>query len=93
MVRTPNLIVHTLERGTGGAGRYGLVVSRKHGGAVQRTRLRRQLRAGMGLGGGPRPGTDSVVVLKTGKRPDVWTVAREIWEIMEDRAGSAGSSP
>lgn len=83
--------MHILERADGGPGRYGLIVSRKHGGAVQRNRLRRQLRAGVEMGGGPRAGTDCVVVLKAGSRPVVATVAGEIRQTMEGKIRPPGA--
>lgn len=86
---TPHLVVHTAKRADGGAGRYGLVVSRKVGGAVVRNRARRQARAAVELAGGVRPGLDAVIVVKPGARLKVDEITQELWQIMEG-SGSVG---
>jgi ribonuclease P protein component len=90
-VSTPHLVIHTAKRADNGAGRYGLVVSKKVGGAVVRNRARRQTRAAIEMAGGIRPGFDSVLVVKPGSKLNVHELSRQIWKIME--AVSAGSGP
>ncbi len=80
---TPHLVVHTAKRADDGAGRYGLVVSRKVGGAVVRNRARRQAREAVALAGGIRPGLDAVIVVKPGATLKVDEITRELWQIME----------
>ena len=82
-VSSPHLVVHTAKRPDGGAGRYGLVVPRKVGGAVARNRLRRQIRAAIQLAGGVRDGVDAVFVVKPGAVLQVSSLSREICQIME----------
>lgn len=81
---TPDVVIHTATRPGGGPGRYGLVVSRKVGGAVVRNRLRRQARAAVALAGGIRAGIDAVIVVKPGASLKVTELARSIWQIMEE---------
>jgi ribonuclease P protein component len=90
-VSTPHLVVHTTRRADNGAGRYGLVVSKKVGGAVVRNRARRQTRAAIELAGGIPPGVDSVIVVKPGSTLKVQELSRQIWKIMEGMG--AGSAP
>lgn len=84
-------MVHSAGRSDGGAGRYGLVVSRKVGGAVERNRFRRQVRAAIRLAGGIAPGTDSVVIVKPGPSLNVSELSQEIFQIMEGFRVSQGS--
>lgn len=86
---TPHLVVHAGKRADGGAGRYGVVVSRKVGGAVARNRARRQVRAAVELAGGIRPGLDAVIVVKPGARLKVDETSQDLWQIMEEN-GSVG---
>lgn len=87
---TPQLVVHTAKRADNGAGRYGLVVSKKVGGAVVRNRARRQTRAAIVLAGGIRPGVDTVIVVKPGSVLNVQELSDQIWKIMEGvSAGTA----
>ena len=88
---SPHLVVHTAKRPDGGAGRYGLVVSRKVGGAVVRNRLRRQIRAAIQLAGGVRDGFDAVFVVRPGAVLQVSSLSGEIWQIMEG-VGSKGGN-
>lgn len=87
---TPHLVIHTAKRADNGAGRYGLVVSRKVGGAVVRNRARRQTRAAIELAGGIRPGMDAVFVVRPGAVLRVNDLSSQIWQIME---GGAQSKP
>lgn len=80
---TPHLVIHTANRADDGAGRYGLVVSRKVGGAVARNRARRQTRAAIAVAGGIRRGVDAVFVVRPGARLRVDEISRQIWQIME----------
>ncbi|MEX0791262.1 MAG: ribonuclease P protein component [Actinomycetota bacterium] len=82
-VSTPHLVVHTAKSSNAGAGRYGLVVSRKVGGAVARNRARRQARAAIELAGGIRPGFDVVIVVKPGAALQVQELSKDLWQIME----------
>jgi ribonuclease P protein component len=83
-VSTPDVIIHTAKRARNGPGRYGLVVSRKVGGAVERNRLRRQVRAAVALAGGIPAGLDTVIVVKPGASLKVADLSHHIWQIMED---------
>ena len=89
---TPHLVVHTAKRADSGAGRYGLVVSKKVGGAVVRNRARRQTRAAIELAGGIRPGIDSVIVVKPGSVLNVQELSGQIWKIMESVGTSSSSN-
>lgn len=80
---TPDLVIHTAERADHGAGRYGLVVSRKVGGAVARNRARRQVRAAIESAGGIKPGTDAVFVVRPGAVLRVNELSERICKIME----------
>lgn len=81
----PDLVIHTLDRGDVGPGRYGLVVGKKDRGAVGRNRAKRQLRAAIRLAGGIEDGLDSVIVLRRGRKVDVEEARRQIWQIMEEQ--------
>lgn len=89
---TPYLTVHTARRADRGAGRYGLVVSRKVGGAVVRNRARRQIRAAIEMAGGIRPGIDAVFVVRPGASLNVSDIADRVCKIMEGLSGSQASS-
>lgn len=80
---TPDLVIHTAERADHGAGRYGLVVSRKVGGAVARNRARRQVRAAIDNAGGIKPGTDAIFVVRPGAVLRVNELSERICKIME----------
>jgi ribonuclease P protein component len=82
-VNTPHLVIHTAKRSDNGAGRYGLVVSKKVGGAVVRNRARRQARAAIREAGGIPPGVDSVIVVKPGAILSVRELSGQVWKIME----------
>ena len=43
-IGAPHLVVYVLERGAGGPGRFGFIVGKNVGGAVQRNLVRRRLR-------------------------------------------------
>ena len=88
---TPDLVIHTLDRGDGAPGRYGLVVSKKERGAVGRNRAKRQLRAAIRLAGGVPSGWDAVLVLKRGRTVDVQVAQKHICQILVG-SGSSGSS-
>lgn len=88
-VKTPHLVVHIARSSTNERGRYGLVVSRKVGGAVVRNRLRRQLRAAIAAAGGWRGGFDAVVVFKGTPPVKTGTLAEEIRKIF-DGSGAPG---
>ncbi len=90
-MRTPHLVVHSARRAEDGVGRYGLVVSRKFGGAVERNRARRQVRAAIGMAGGIAPGTDSVLIVKPGASLAVPELSKEICQIMDGFRASQGS--
>lgn len=92
-VSTPNLVIHTAKRADSGAGRYGLVVSRKVGGAVVRNRARRQARAAIEMAGGIKPGVDAVFVVRPGAVLRVSEVAELVCQIMEGGAQSRSSAP
>lgn len=89
---TPHLVVHTAERADNGAGRYGLVVSRKVGGAVVRNRARRQTRAAIEMAGGIKPGMDAVFVVRPGAMLRVSELSDQLWKIMEG-AGASRTEP
>ncbi len=63
-VSTPGFIVQERRRGDAGPARIGFTVSRKVGGAVERNRLRRQLRAIVRLSAttGLKAGSDYVLI-------------------------------
>jgi ribonuclease P protein component len=63
-VSTPGFVVQELRRKGGGPARVGFTVSRKVGGAVERNRVRRQLREVVRLSAATslNPGSDYVVV-------------------------------
>ena len=63
-VPTPGFVVQQRQRGDGGPARVGFTVSKKVGGAVERNRLRRQLREIVRLSAatGLHAGSDYVVV-------------------------------
>jgi ribonuclease P protein component len=82
-VTTPDVVIHTLERGDRAPGRYGLVVGKKDRGAVARNRAKRQLREAVRRAGGIYDGCDSVIVLRRGRSVDVDEVSRQIWKIMD----------
>jgi ribonuclease P protein component len=92
-VSTPDVIIHTAKSPDNGPGRYGLVVSRKVGGAVVRNRLRRQIRAAIALAGGIPSGLDTVVVVKPGASVRVAELSQRIWQIMEDSNRNQASVP
>jgi len=85
-VSTAHLVVHTAKRADNGAGRYGLVVSRKVGGAVVRNRARRQTRAAIEMAGGIKPGMDAVFVVRPGTMLRVRDLADQICKMMEEMA-------
>lgn len=82
VVRTPHLVGHVVVSNGHAPGRFGLVVSRKVGGAVVRNRVRRQLRAAIAGPGGLRNGAEAVFVFRG--RPPVKTalLAEEVWKIL-----------
>lgn len=85
---TPHLVVHSLRRSDGGAGRYGLVVSKRVGNAVTRNRARRQARAAVAQAGGIPDGVDAVIALKPqAGELQVRALADEIWKIMDEYGG------
>lgn len=88
-VSTPRLVVLSSERPGGGPGRYGVAVSKKFGSAVERNRVRRQVRAAVNLAGGPAPEHDFVISPKAGTRPTVAALTGDLWEIMEAKRGKA----
>lgn len=81
---TPDVVIHTAKSPGNGRGRYGLVVSRKVGGAVVRNRVRRQVRAAVALAGGIPTGFDAVIVVKPGASVRVGDLTRRLCQIMED---------
>jgi ribonuclease P protein component len=68
-----------------------LVVSRRHGGAVQRNRIKRQARAAVGLVGGIPPGFDSVIAVRAGSKVEVGRLTDELLQILEKVRGVPGS--
>lgn len=88
-VRTRRLVIHTLSRGDREKGRYGLVVSKKVGRAVERNRVRRRLRAAIELAGGIPAGVDAVLVARPNGRPAVAEMTAEIAAVMEELPGRA----
>lgn len=92
-VSTPQLVLHLAVRPEGGPGRYGLVVSRKVGGAVVRNRVRRQLRAALEMAGGVKDGMDLVVVARAGVRLGTRESADQISKIMEGNLQTMGRGP
>lgn len=82
-VSTRHLVVHTARRADGGAGRYGLVVSKKVGNAVARNRARRQTREAVRAAGGIPAGVDAVIAVRPDGELRVERLAWEIWKIME----------
>jgi ribonuclease P protein component len=80
---TPSLTVHTLRREDDLPGRHGLVVSRRHGGAVQRNRVRRRARAALQRAGGIPPGFDSVIAVRPGEKVEVARLTEELGQILE----------
>jgi ribonuclease P protein component len=83
-VSTPCLRVHALRREDDGPGRHGFVVSRRHGGAVDRNRVKRQARAALRLAGGIPPGFDSVIAVRPGRRVEVASLTEEIRQALEE---------
>lgn len=71
-------------------GRYGLVVSKKVGGAVQRNQARRRLRAAIELAGGIPRGMDAVVVVKPNGPVRVKDTAADIVAVIKELPGRAG---
>jgi len=65
-VSTPGFVVQELRRQDGGPARVGFTVSRRVGGAVERNRVRRQLReiVRLSAAGGLKAGSDYVVVAR-----------------------------
>src|SRR5262245_15108065 len=65
-VSTPGFVVQELRREDGGPARVGFTVSRRVGGAVERNRLRRQLReiVRLSAAAGLKAGSDYVVVAR-----------------------------
>jgi ribonuclease P protein component len=92
-VSTPHLVIHTAKRADRDAGRYGLVVSRKVGGAVVRNRARRQTRAAIELAGGIKPGLDAVFVVRPGVVLRVNELSIQICKIMEGDASVKSTAP
>jgi ribonuclease P protein component len=90
-VTTPDVVIHTFERGDRAPGRYGLVVGKKERGAVARNRAKRQLREAVRRAGGISEGCDSVIVLRRGRKVDVEKISRDIWEIMEEGRSKTGA--
>jgi ribonuclease P protein component len=82
ILTTPDVVIHTMDRGDSAPGRYGLVVAKKNRGAVARNRAKRQLRAAIRLAGGIPEGHDSVIVVRRGRSVDVKAVQRSLWQIM-----------
>ena len=80
---TPRLTVHTLRREDNLPGRHGFVVSRRHGGAVERNRVRRQARAALERAGGIPPGFDSVIAVRPDGRVEVARLTEELSQILE----------
>jgi ribonuclease P protein component len=76
--------VHTLRRQDDSPGRHGFVVSRRHGGAVQRNRVKRQARAALELAGGIPPGFDSVIAVRPGGKVEVRRLTEELAQILEE---------
>ncbi|HEX2053242.1 MAG TPA: ribonuclease P protein component [Actinomycetota bacterium] len=83
-VNTAHLFVHSAERQDDEPGRYGLAVSRKLGGAVERNRIRRQLRAAVREVGGAPAGIDWVIMPKSGGKVSVGQLANELSQIMAE---------
>lgn len=79
---TPKVVVHTGRRAEGLSGRYGVVVSRKVGGAVERNRAKRQIRAALAMAGGVPEGMDAVIIVKPGAKLTVAELAGDIWQIL-----------
>lgn len=81
IVTTPDAVIHMLPTNDGAPGRYGMVVSTKNRGAVQRNRARRQIREAIRLSGGFGDGVDGVVLLRRGRRVNVSALSGEICQI------------
>lgn len=83
-VRERRLVVHALDRRDAEGGRYGLVVSKKVGRAVERNLVRRRLRAAIELAGGIPTGLDAVLVVRPNGRPSVGEMTAEITAAMNE---------
>lgn len=84
-MKTSHLAAHFVAGQKSNLGRVAIVVSRKHGGAVQRNRIRRRIREGLRQAGGPPPGVNAVLVARPGVTELAFTeVRKEIIQIMEE---------
>ncbi|MGH2772283.1 MAG: ribonuclease P protein component [Actinomycetota bacterium] len=95
-VVAPELIIHCA-RNFEGAGRLGIVVSRRNGNAVQRNRIRRRLKEAVRILGGVTPGFDVVVVARPAAKEARFDRLREqLWKILanpgSERTGMETSS-
>ena len=89
--RGSSIVLHAAERGDGRPGRAAVVAGRNVGGAVQRNRVKRRLRAALAAAGVPT-GTDVVVVGRAGALtapfPALVTELRALLERISARAGA-----
>lgn len=83
-VVAPEVVVHAAQ-GQPEAGRLGIVVSKRNGGAVERNRLRRRLREAVKACGGVPRGYDVVVIARpAGKQAGFDRLKDRLWKILEE---------
>jgi len=78
--------IHILDRFDGRPARVGVVVSRKHGGAVARNRIRRRVKEVVRTMSSVEPGIDLVILPRRGADEVAFPeIARELSQIMANR--------
>ena len=84
---TPIAVYYRLERDPGAPARFGFIVSRAVGGAVDRNRLRRRMRAvGRELVDGGARGADVVVRALPGSAQEGWaTLSADMHDALDSR--------
>lgn len=86
-----HLQVYILDRHDGLPARVGIVVSRKHGGAVERNRIRRRIKEVVRIMRLTNPGIDLVVVARRGiDEASYDQISTEFNQIMEGRSAHCG---